>query len=135
MAVTAAAPVRPADGLRDRVIRRAEVVGVWAVDCVCAHRTNTDWAVQLLGDTDHRLEQATLDREGFHVDTFGVERVSHQRGTAYVRLVCSLSIRPAGLHPSIAARTLRGMVEELLLVKARAQATYARLVDVAVVPR
>ena len=33
-----AAPARPAPDLLDRVVRRAEVVGVWAVECVCAHR-------------------------------------------------------------------------------------------------
>jgi hypothetical protein len=134
MAVTAAGRNRSANEVRDRVVRRAEVVGVWAVDCVCAHRSNTDWADHLLGDSEHRHERATLDREGYHVDAFGVERISHQRGTAYVRLVCAISILPARLHPSLAARTLRGMVEELLLAKARAQATYARLVDAAVVP-
>ena len=51
-----------------------------------------------------------------------------------MRLVCAVSIRPARLHPSLAARTLRGMLEELMLAPARAQATYARLIDVAVVP-
>lgn len=134
MAVTVAAPARPANELRDRVVRRAEVVGVWAVDCICAQRTDTDWADHLLGDTEHRHAQATLDREGYRVDAFGVERISHQCGTAYVRMVCAISIHPSRLHPSLAARTLRGMVEELLLAKARAHATYARLVDVAVVP-
>jgi hypothetical protein len=133
MPVTAA-PVSPEDKVRDRVIRRAELVGVWMVECVCAQRTDTDWAEQLLGDSEHRHEHATLDRDGYHVDTFGVQRISHQRGTAYVRLVCAVSILPARLHPSLAARTLRGMVEELMLAKARARATCARLIDVAVVP-
>jgi hypothetical protein len=134
MAVTAA-PARPVTELRDRFVRRAEVVGVWAVDCVCAYRVGTDWAADLLGDTEHRHEHATLDAEGYHVDSFGVERVAHQRGTAYVRLVCAVSIRPSRLHPSLAARTVRGIVEELMLAKARARATCARLIDVAVVPR
>jgi hypothetical protein len=134
MAVTAA-PARPITELRDRFVRRAEVVGVWAVDCVCAYRGGTDWAADLLGDTEHRHEHATLDAEGYHVDSFGVERVAHQRGTAYVRLVCAVSIRPSRLHPSLAARTVRGIVEELMLAKARARATCARLIDVAVVPR
>jgi hypothetical protein len=134
MAVTAAAPARPTNELRDRLVRRAEVVGVWAVDCVLAYRASTDWAAQLLGDAEHRHEHATLDREGYQVDSFGVEHVAHQRGTAYVRLVCAVSIRPSRLHPAVAARTLRGMVEELILVKARTRATYARLIDVAVVP-
>jgi hypothetical protein len=133
MAVTAG-PARPVTELRDRLVRRAEVVGVWAVDCVCAYRADTDWAAELLGDAEHRLEHATLDTEGYHLDSFGVERVAHQRGTAYVRLVCAVSIRPSRLRPSLAARPLRGIVEELMLAKTRARATCARLVDVAVVP-
>jgi hypothetical protein len=134
MAVTADAPAGAGNELRDRVVRRVELVGIWAVDCVCSFRGETDWAAVLLGDAEHRHADATLDRDGYRVDTFGVQRVSNQRGTAYVRLVCALSIRPSGLHPTMAARTLRGMVEELLLVQARARATYARLIDVAVVP-
>jgi hypothetical protein len=133
MAVNAA-PARPMTELRDRFVRRAEVVGVWAVDCVCAQRMDTDWAAELLGDTDHRLAHATLEGEGYHLDSFGVERVAHQRGTAYVRLVCAVSIRPARLSPSLAARTLHGILEELMLARARARATCARLIDVAVVP-
>jgi hypothetical protein len=133
MAVTAA-PARPVTELRDRFVRRAEVVGVWAVDCVCAQRVDTDWAAELLGDTDHRHEHATLEDEGYHLDSFGVERVAHQRGTAYVRLVCAVSIRPARLSPSLAARTLHGILDELMLAQARARATCARLIDVAVVP-
>jgi hypothetical protein len=133
MAVTAA-PAGPVTELRDRVVRRAEIVGVWAVDCVCAHRMDTDWAAQLLGDAEHRHQHATLEGEGYHVDSFGVERVAHQRGTAYVRLVCSVSVRPSRLHPTLSARTLQGILEELLLAPARARATCARLIDVAVVP-
>ncbi|HEY6886309.1 MAG TPA: hypothetical protein VI300_00980 [Solirubrobacter sp.] len=133
MAVTAA-PARPVTELRDRFVRRAEVVGVWAVDCIRAQRADTDWAAELLGDIDHRLEHATLEEEGYHLDSFGVERVAHQRGTAYVRLVCAVSIRPARLSPSLAARTLHGILEELILARARARATCARLIDVAVVP-
>jgi hypothetical protein len=133
MAVTAV-PARPVSELRDRLIRRAELVGVWAVDCVCTFRGDTDWADKLLGDAEHQHAHATLDREGYHVDSFGVQRIAHSRGTAYVRLVCAVSIRPSRLHPAVAARTLRGMVEELLLVQARARATYARLIDVAIVP-
>ena len=133
MAVTAA-PARPVTELRDRLVRRAEVVGVWAVDCVRAQRRDTDWAAELLGDTDHRLEHATLEGEGYHLDSFGVERVAHQRGTAYVRLVCAVSIRPARLNPSLAARTLQGILEELMLARTRARATCAWLIDVAVVP-
>jgi hypothetical protein len=130
MVVTA----RPVSDLRDRLVRRAEVVGVWAVDCVCAHRVDTDWAAELLGDTEHRLEHATLDDEGYHLDSFGIERVAHQRGTAYVRLVCAISVRRSRLSPALAARTLRGIVEELMLARARARLTSGRLVDVAVVP-
>lgn len=129
-----AAPPRPVSDLRDRVVRRAEVVGVWAVDCVCAHRVSTDWAAELLGDAEHRHEHATLDDEGYHVDSFGVERVAHQRGTAYVRLVCAISVRPSRLQPALAARTLHGIVEELILARARTRKTCARLIDVAVVP-
>ena len=88
-----AAPARHANDLRDRIVRRAEVVGVWAVDCVCAQRVDTDWAAELLGDTEHRHEHATLEQDGYHVDSFAVERVAHQRGTAYVRLVCSITIK------------------------------------------
>ena len=133
MAVTAM-PAGPVSELRDRLVRRAEIVGVWAVECVCTHRPDTDWAAELLGDSEHRLEHATLDDDGYHVDTFGVQPVAHQRGIAYVRLVCSVSIRPSRLQPMLAARTLRGIVEELMLAQARARATYARLIDVAVVP-
>ena len=133
MAVTAV-PARPVTELRDRVVRHAEVVGVWAVDCVRAHRVDTDWAAELLGDPEHRHAHATLEAEGYHVDSFGVERVAHQRGTAYVRLVCAVSVRPARLNPTLAARTLHGILEELLLAPARARATCARLIDVAVVP-
>ena len=61
-------------------------------------------------------------------------RSKAQRGTAYVRLVCSVSVRPARLSPTLAARTLRGMLDELMLTSARAKATYARLIDVAIVP-
>jgi hypothetical protein len=133
MAVTPA-PARPIAELGDRFVRRAEVVGIWAVECVGAHRTATDWVAELLGDVEHRHERATLEAEGYHVDSFGVERVAHQRGTAYVRLVCAVSIRPARLDRSLAARPLRGIVEELMLAQTRARATCARLVDVAVVP-
>src|SRR4051794_35709153 len=133
MAATAA-PTRRASDLRDRVVRRAEVVGVWAVDCVCAQRLDTDWAAELLGDVEHRHAHATLDHDGYQLDSFAVERVAHQRGTAYVRLVCAVSVRPARLSPTLAARTLRGVLEELLLAPARARATCARLIDVAVVP-
>src|SRR3954467_12925068 len=106
MAVTAA-PARHAQDRRDRVVRRAEVVGVWAVDCVCAHRLDTDWAAELLGDAEHRHAHATLDGDGYPIDAFAVDRGAHQRGTAYVRLVCSVSVRPASLSPTLAARTLR----------------------------
>ena len=111
MAVTAGS-VRPAAELRDRLVRRAEVVGVWAVDCVSAWRADTDWAAELLGDAEHRHAHATLEAEGYHLDAFGVERVAHQRGTAYVRLVCAVSVRPSRLNPSArgahAARDPRG---------------------------
>ena len=130
----AAAPLRPATELQDRLLRRAEVVGVWAVDCVCAQRRDTDWAAELLGDLEHRHAHATLDGEGYHLDSFAVEPVAHQRGTAYVRLVCAVTIRPARLSPTLAARTLRGVLDELMLAPTRARATCARLVDVAIVP-
>jgi hypothetical protein len=133
MAVTTA-PTRRASDLRDRIVRHAEVVGVWAVDCVCAQRADTDWAAELLGDAEHRHALATLDHDGYQLDSFAVERVAHQRGTAYVRLVCAVSVRPARLSPTLAARTVRGVLEELLLAPARARATCARLIDVAVVP-
>lgn len=133
MAATAAPP-HPATELQDRLLRRAEVVGVWAVDCVRAQRRDTDWAAELLGDLDHRHAHATLDAEGYHLDSFAVEPVAHQRGTAYVRLVCAVTIRPARLSPTLAARTLRGVLDELMLTPARARATCARLIDVAIVP-
>jgi hypothetical protein len=133
MAVVAV-PARPVTELRDRFVRHAEVVGVWAVDCVRAQRGDTDWAAELLGDAEHRHAHATLETEGYHLDSFGVQRVAHQRGTAYVRLVCAVSIRPARLQPSLATRTLHGILEELMLAQARARATCARLIDVAVVP-
>ncbi|MDA0183494.1 hypothetical protein OJ997_24510 [Solirubrobacter phytolaccae] len=133
MAATAT-PSRPATELQDRLVRRAEVVGVWAVDCLCAQRRDTDWAAELLGDLEHRHEHASLDTEGYHLDSFAVEPVAHQRGTAYVRMVCAVSVRPARLSPTLAARTLRGVLDELMLAPARARATCARLVDVAIVP-
>ncbi|HEX6024236.1 MAG TPA: hypothetical protein VFZ00_19760 [Solirubrobacter sp.] len=133
MAVTAA-PARPAGELRDRVLRRAEVVGLWAIDCVRAHGGGTDWARELLGDGEHRLERATLDRDGYRLDSFAVERVAHQRGTAYVRLVCTFTVRPTRLAPTLAARTLHGILDELVLARARARKTAARLIDAAVVP-
>jgi hypothetical protein len=133
MAVTAV-PARPVTERRDRVVRHAEVVGVWAVDCICAHRVDTDWAAELLGDAEHRHEHATLEYEGYHLDSFGVERVAHQRGTAYVRLVCAVSVRPSRLRTTLSAHTLQGILDELLLAPARARATCARLIDVAVVP-
>jgi hypothetical protein len=110
------------------------VVGVWAVDCVRAHRAGTDWAAELLGDAEHRHENATLEEDGYRLDSFAVERVAHQRGTAYVRLVCAVTVRPARLSPTLAARTLQGVLEELLLAPARARVTGARMIDVAVVP-
>src|SRR5690349_19642465 len=134
MAATASTPARAVTELQDRVVKRAEVVGVWAVDCVCAQRSGTDWAAELLGDVEHRHEHATLDTDGYHVDSFAVERVADQRGTAYVRLVCAVSVRPSRLSPTLAARTLRGVLDELMLAPARARATCARLIDVAVVP-
>lgn len=134
MAATAAVPARPVTELQDRVVKRAEVVGVWAVDCISAQRPSTDWVAELLGDVEHRHEHATLDDDGYHLDSFAVERVAHQRGTAYVRLVCAVSIRPTRLSPTLAARTLRGVLDELMLAPARARATCARLIDVAVVP-
>jgi hypothetical protein len=126
--------VAPAPPVTDRLVRHAEVVGVWAVDCVCTYRVDTDWVLELLGDAEHRHEHATLEGDGYHLDSFGVERVAYQRGTAYVRLVCAVSIRPARLHPTLTARTTRGILDQLLLAPARAHATCARLIDVAVVP-
>jgi hypothetical protein len=134
MTATAATPARPVADLKDRLVRRAEVVGVWVVDCVSAQRSSTDWAAELLGDVEHRHEHATLDADGYRVDSFAVERVAAQRGTAYVRLVCAVSLRPSRLAPRLAARTVRGMLDELMLAPARAKATCARLIDVAVVP-
>jgi len=129
-----AAPSRAATDLQDRLLRRAEVVGVWAVDCICAQRRDTDWAAELLGDREHRHAHATLEAEGYHLDSFAVEPVAHQRGTAYVRLVCAVTVRPARLSPTLAARSLRGVLDELMLAQARARATCARLIDVAIVP-
>ena len=126
-----AAPTRHATDLRDRVVRRAEVVGVWAVECVCAQRTQTDWALELLGDNRHH--DATLDDHGYQLESFAVERICHQHGTALVRLVCQVAVRPARLNATLATRPLRGIVEELLLASTRARATAGRLIDVAVV--
>src|SRR3954465_715946 len=133
MAVTAA-PVRPVTERRDRVVRHAEVVGVWAVDCICAQRVDTAWAAEPLGDTAHHHVDAALEDDGYQLDSWNVERVAHQRGTAYVRLVCGVTIRPARLPPALTSRPLHGILDELLLARARARATCARLIDVAVVP-
>ena len=112
--------------------RRSSAYGPWTASAHSA--PNTDWAAELLGDVEHRHEHATLEGDGYHLDSFAVERVAAQRGTAYVRLVCAVSVRPARLSPTLAARTLRGMLDELMLAPARAKATYARLIDVAIVP-
>jgi hypothetical protein len=101
-------------------VRHAEVVGIWAVKCPCARRTDADWAVELLGD-DAPL-RATLDADGYALDGLRVERV----GTLYVRLVCGVTVVGG-------VRTLRGAVEELLLAAARSRRTRARLIDAAVV--
>ena len=129
---TTAAPARPAGKVQD-IVRHAEVVGVWAVDCVRSHRRETDWAAELLGDREHRLAQATLEEDGYHLDCFEVRPVAHQRGTAYVRLFCAVSVRTARLSPDLRARTLRGIVDELLLARARTGRAAARLIDAAVV--
>jgi hypothetical protein len=132
MAVTAV-PARPAPPVAE-VLRHAEVVGVWAVDCVLAQRPQTDWAAELLGDDEHRIAAATLERDGYHVDHLVVRPVAHQRGTAYVRLFCAVTVRAAGLPAAQRARPLCGVVDELLLVRARTRRTGARLIDAAVVP-
>jgi hypothetical protein len=131
MAVTAA-PTPPAPPVPD-VVRHAEVVGVWAVDCLLAQRPRTDWAAALLGDDEHRLAEATLEEHGYHLDHLAVRRVAHQRGTAYVRLFCAITVRAAGLPDGLRARTLRGIVDELLLARARTRRAGARLIDAAVV--
>ena len=123
---------RPVAGVKD-IVRHAEVIGVWAVDCIRAHRPSTDWAEELLDDREHRLELATLEDDGYHLDCFEVRRVAHQRGTAYVRLFCAVTVRSGRLSPELRARTLRGIVDELLLVRARTGRAAARLVDAAVV--
>jgi hypothetical protein len=128
-----AVPSRHATELQDRAVRRAEVVGVWAVECVCAQRAETDWAAELLGDTDGRHLRATLDEDGYQLESFAVEPICHQHGTALVRLVCRVAVRPSRLHPTLATRPLRGVVEELLLAATRARASAGRLIDVAVV--
>jgi len=127
-----AAPDRPVAPAQD-LVRRAEVVGLWAVDCVCAQRRRTDWPAELLGDGEHRHEHATLDHDGYHLDCFEVRRVAHHRGTAYVRLFCSVQVRAARLSPDLRARTLRGIVDEVLLAPARTGRAAARLIDAAVV--
>jgi hypothetical protein len=131
MAVTAA-PAPPAAPVAD-ALRHAEVVGVWAVDCLLAQRPHTDWAAELLGDEDHRIAEATLERDGFHLDHMAVRRVAHQRGIAYVRLFCAVTVRAAALPAEVRARTLRGIVDELLLARARTRRAGARLIDAAVV--
>jgi hypothetical protein len=131
MAVTAR-PARPVAGAQD-IVRHAEVIGVWAVNCVHAHRPGTDWAAELLDDREHRLEQATLEDDGYHLDCYEVRPVAHQQGTAYVRLFCAVTVRSGRLAPELGKRTLRGIVDELLLARARAGRAAARLVDAAVV--
>jgi hypothetical protein len=126
-----AAPARPAPA--KEIVRHAEVIGMWAVDCVYAHRRGTDWAQELLGDRDHRLARATLEDDGYHLDCFHVRRVAGQRGTAYMRLFCAISVRSGGLSPDLQARTLRGIVDELLLARARTGRAAGRLIDAAVV--
>jgi hypothetical protein len=130
MAATAA-PAPPTAPVE--VLRHAEVVGVWAVDCLVAQRTHTDWAAELLGDGGHRIAEATLEHDGYHLDHMAVRRVAHQRGTAYVRLFCAVTVRAAGLPAELRARTLRGIVDELLLAPARTRRAGARLIDAAVV--
>jgi hypothetical protein len=132
MAVTAAPAPPPPAPVAD-VVRHAEVVGVWAVDCLLAQRPFTDWAAELLGDGEHRIAEATLEHDGYQVDHMAVRRVAHQRGTAYVRLFCAVTVRAAGLPAELRARTLRGIVDELLLARARTRRVGARLIDAAVV--
>jgi hypothetical protein len=129
MAATAA-PAPPAAPVADTV-RHAEVVGVWAVDCLVAQRPHTNWAAELLGDGE--IAEATLERDGYHLDHLAVRRVAHQRGTAYVRLFCAVTVRAAGLPADLRTRTLRGIVDELLLARARTRRAGARLIDAAVV--
>jgi hypothetical protein len=130
MAATAV-PARSTEA--KEIVRHAEVIGMWAVDCVHAHRRGTDWAEELLGDREHRLARATLEADGYHVDCFDVRRVAGQRGTAYMRLFCAVSVRSGGLSPDLRARTLRGIVDELLLARARTGRAAGRLIDAAVV--
>jgi hypothetical protein len=126
-----AAPARPAEA--KEIVRHAEVIGMWAVDCVDAHRRGTDWAQELLGDREHRLARATLEDDGYHLDCLHVRRVAGQRGTAYMRLFCAVSVRSGRLSPDLQARTLRGIVDELLLARARTGRAAGRLIDAAVV--
>jgi hypothetical protein len=132
MAATAA-PGRRAAPAQD-IVRHAEVVGLWAVDSLCAQRRRTDWPAELLGDGEHRHAHATLEDDGYHVDCFEVRPVAHQRSTAYVRLFCAVTVRAARLSPELRARTLRGIVDEVLLARARTGRAGARLIDAAVVP-
>jgi hypothetical protein len=131
MAVTAA-PAPPAPPVT-AAPRHAEVVGVWAVDCLVAQRPHADWAAELLGDAEHRHAQATLERDGYHVDHLAVRRVAHQRGTAYVRLFCAVTVRADALPEGLRPRTLCGVVDELLLARARTRRTGGRLIDAVVV--
>jgi hypothetical protein len=127
-----ATTVRPAAVLRDRVVRRAEVVGVWAVDCVRAQGDETDWAGELLGDPAHHHALATLELDGYHLDEVAVECVARQQDTAYVRMICRVSVRPSRLPADLARRTLRGLLDELLLAPARTRRTSGRLIDAAI---
>ena len=109
MAVTAA-PARPATELRDRVVKRAEVVGRLGGGL----RLRTAHEHGLGGRAARRRPStATSTRRSRVTATTWTPSPSnaspHQRGTAYVRLVCAVSIRPARLHPTLAARTMRGI--------------------------
>ena len=124
----------PARQRRDRAVRRAELVALWAVECVRAYDPRTDWPALLLADPAHRHQAATLERDGYRLDELLVQRVSHCRGTAYVRLICRVSVRRAGLPAALARRPLRGVLDELLLAPARQHRTNGRLIDAAAVP-
>jgi hypothetical protein len=113
MAVVTTAPV-------STLVRQAEVVGIWAVECPCARRADAEWAIELLGDDAHL--HATVDTHEYELEGFHVERV----GTTYVRLICAVSVLPG-------VRTVRGAVDDLLLSAARSRRTRGRLIDAAVV--
>ena len=106
-----AAPARPVTELRDRLVRRAEVVGVWAVDCVCATaRTPTGrrscWVTPSTGTSTRRSRPRATTRQL----RGGARRAPARDGLRAARVLGQRASRTAapGAGAAHAARDPRG---------------------------